>query len=221
LTAYSHERARAGSHPDIAAWIRAWLAARSASRGLPAPVDDAGGYRVDVNAPDEVRRWVFPRVCPAVTALAQGLAQPRHFIKACAAPEHLLAALPSAWRIAAPGYFMQGPGRLPLLRPVPGYRCERHVESGLSQVRILSESGELAASGHAAETAGVFIYDRIITEPAHQRRGLGRFLMHELGTCKRDAQAPELLVATEQGRTLYEALGWTVLSPFSTAFLPD
>lgn len=217
----SHGRTIDCSRPDIAAWIRAWLAARSAGRGLPAPFDDAGGYRVDVNAPDEVRRWVFPRVSPAVTSLAQEIVQPRHFIKVCAAPEQLLAALPPAWRIAAQGYFMLGPGRSPLARPVPGYRCERHAAAGLSQVRILTEDGELAASGHAAETAGVFIYDRILTEPAHQRRGLGRLLMHELGACKREARAPELLVATTQGRSLYEALGWTVLSPFSTAFLPD
>ncbi|MEO3712296.1 GNAT family N-acetyltransferase [Roseateles flavus] len=207
--------------PDLAVWIRAWLAARSAARGLPAPVEDAGGYRVDVHAPDEVRRWVFPRVGPAVTALAQGLAQPRHFIKACAPPDQLLAALPPAWRIALPGYFMRGPGRAPQALPVPGYRCERRVEAGLSEVRILTEAGELAASGHAAETAGVFIYDRIITEPAHQRRGLGRLLMRELGACRIEARAPELLVATAAGRALYEALGWTVLSPFSTAFLPD
>lgn len=207
--------------PELESWIRAWLAARSAARGLPAPFDDAGAYRVDVHAPDEVRRWVFPRVGPAVTALARRLAQPRHFIKACAAPEQLLDALPSAWRIAPPGYFMLGPGGAPQALPVPGYRCERHTGAGLSHVRILTEAGEPAASGHAAETAGVFIYDRIVTEPAHQRRGLGRLLMHELGACRREPRAPELLVATAAGRALYEALGWTVLSPFSTAFLPD
>ncbi len=200
--------------------IRTWLAARSLARGLPAPVDEFGAYRVDVHSAEEVRRWVFPAVSPGLGQLARTITQPRHLIKLCGEPRDLLAALPPGWQLAARGHVMSGPGGMQA-RPSPaGYRTRVTSAAGVTAVQILAPDGALAASGHAAELDGVFIYDRIVTEPAHQRRGLGRLLMQQLGACKRDAQATELLVATDQGRALYEALGWSVLSAFSTAALP-
>lgn len=83
--------------------------------------------------------------------------------------------------------------------------------------RITAPDGVLAASGHAAEAAGVFIYDRIETAPEHRRRGLGGIVMNALNAHRKSTNAPELLVATEDGRRLYASLGWTVLSPYSTA----
>ncbi|WP_220800462.1 GNAT family N-acetyltransferase [Mitsuaria sp. WAJ17] len=207
----------------LARMVRAWLAARSLARGLPAPVDEAGGYRVDVHSDAEVRRWVFPEVTPELGRLARSITQPRHFIKLCGDAADLLAALPAGWLLSEPGHLMVGPGHGHAPAPVcpTGYRLAVRCAGGLAAVHILAPDGTLAASGHAAELDGVFIYDRIITEPGHQRRGLGRLLMQQLGGCKRDAQATELLVATDQGRALYAALGWSVLSPFSTAALPD
>jgi predicted GNAT family acetyltransferase len=78
----------------------------------------------------------------------------------------------------------------------------------------------LAASGTAAETAGVFVYDRIITEPDHRRRGLGRGVMAALRETRVDQKTTELLVATDDGRALYTTLNWTVLSTFATAEIP-
>ena len=205
---------------DIARLIRAWLAARSLARGLPAPVDDSGAYRVDVHSDLEVRRWVFPALSPQISELARSITQPRHFIKLCGDPQGLLAALPPGWQLSAPGHVMRGPGRMESLPCPRGYRSTISCTDAVSVVRVRAPDGELAASGHAAELDGVFIYDRIITEPGHQRRGLGRFVMQQLGGCKQQAQSIELLVATDQGRALYEALGWSVLSPFSTASLP-
>ncbi len=215
------ESARSHRTPAaVAPLIRAWLAARSLARGLPAPVDEAGACRVDVHSDAEVRRWVFPALSPQIGALARSITQPRHFIKLCGAPEELLAALPPGWQLSAPGHFMMGPGRMGGSACPAGYRSVISCADGITAVRVRAPDGELAASGHAAELDGVFIYDRIITEPGHQRRGLGRFVMQQLAGCKQAAQSTELLVATDQGRALYEALGWSVLSPFSTASLP-
>ncbi|WP_420833425.1 GNAT family N-acetyltransferase [Sphingomonas pollutisoli] len=87
----------------------------------------------------------------------------------------------------------------------------------VSQARVFSQEGTIAASGYAAETQGVFIYDRIITEPAHRRRGLGQALMIALRATRKQPDSPELLVATEEGRALYSTLGWETISPYSTA----
>lgn len=197
--------------------IAAWLAARSIARGLPQPVADCGGYRVDTNAPDEIQRWVFPTVSKDLAALARGIRRPAYLVKACAAPEQLLAALPPGWQIHAPGFFMAGPD-LALARPVcpPGYTLEVRRAGLVTEARVLAGTGEMAASGYSAETEEVFIYDRIVTAPGHRRRGLGRVLMAALRGAKVRLSAPERLVATEEGRALYASMGWRTLSAFST-----
>jgi GNAT superfamily N-acetyltransferase len=84
-------------------------------------------------------------------------------------------------------------------------------------VAILGEDGTLAASGYAAETSEAFVFDRIVTAPAHRRRGLGAGVMAALRAMRSRHDVPELLVATEEGRCLYQRLGWRVLSPYATA----
>jgi GNAT superfamily N-acetyltransferase len=87
----------------------------------------------------------------------------------------------------------------------------------VSQARIYSEEGALAANGYAAETNDTFIYDRIVTEPEHRRKGLGHALMMALRTTRQRPDNTELLVATEAGRDLYLSLGWETISPYATA----
>ena len=66
-----------------------------------------------------------------------------------------------------------------------------------------------------------FVFDRIETAPSHRRKGLGMAVMHALGSARRLASNPQLLVATEDGRALYARLGWTVITPVATAVIPD
>ncbi|WP_457309420.1 GNAT family N-acetyltransferase [Sphingomonas sp. UYAg733] len=103
----------------------------------------------------------------------------------------------------------------------PGYRIEIDASGPIIEVRILADSGDLAASGFAAEWDGVFVYDRIITDAAHRRLGLGRIVMAALSGERRSRHSRQILVATDEGRALYMALGWTVQMPFSSAGLPD
>ena len=71
------------------------------------------------------------------------------------------------------------------------------------------------------EAAGVFVYDRIETAPAHRRRGLGRAVMAALADARRSRAASQVLVATDDGRALYARLGWSVYSTFATAVIPE
>lgn len=104
------------------------------------------------------------------------------------------------------------------MRRLPdGYAIEIECISMGFAARIFSKAGELAASGYAAEAQGVFIYDRIVTEPKHRRQGLGHVLIQALHAARQDPKSAELLVATEDGRAIYSTLGWKTISQYSTA----
>lgn len=75
-------------------------------------------------------------------------------------------------------------------------------------------SGEtIAASGRVFVVGDTAVFDKIITEPGFQRRGLGSFIMRALA-----AQAFEhdvengLLLASIDGQKLYSHLGWSTVS---------
>jgi hypothetical protein len=71
----------------------------------------------------------------------------------------------------------------------------------------------LAASGRVFVVGDTAVFDKIITEPGFQRRGLGSFIMRALA-----AQAFEhdvttgLLLASVDGQKLYSHLGWSTVS---------
>jgi len=107
-------------------------------------------------------------------------------------------------------------------KPLPnGYKMEFHQAGPVTRACIIAPDGDLAASGCAAETADVFIYDRIETAQDHRRKGLGVAVIIALGTARKSLVSPQLLVATGDGRNLYANLGWTVLAPFAAATIPE
>lgn len=202
------------------ALLKAWLSARSIVRGLPAPIADLGCLRVDTGSPTETQRYVFPGPTSAIRELAGSITAPRIYIKMCGASEQLLALVPSHWQLQPPGYLMNYTGINPSMPTLAaGYRLEVLVEEPITIARIFDVDGSVAASGYAAEYDGIFIFDRIVTEAPHRRRGLGKVLMAALGATKKSTTAPNVLVATEDGRALYTALGWTTLAPYSTVVI--
>ena len=201
--------------------VRAWLEGRSIARNLPAPVPDLGGFRVDTNSEAELCRWVFAGLAPQISVLASMIHGPEKLIKVCAARQDVERLLPEPWVVESANAFMALDGAPPALRPLPsGYRIERSRNGAALMIEIITEEGEVAASGYAAETMDAFVYDRIVTREPHRKKGLGRALMAALGSSRRSAGARQLLVATMAGERLYSALGWQRISPYSTARLP-
>jgi hypothetical protein len=98
---------------------------------------------------------------------------------------------------------------------------ELHQAGPVTRACIIAPNGDLAASGCAAETADVFIYDRVETSQDHRRKGLGVAVMVALGTARKSLASPQLLVATADGRNLYTNLGWTMLAPLAAATIPE
>ena len=202
--------------------IEAWLRARSLARGLPQPVADRGGLRLETNLPKELRRYVFARTGGGLRRLVEAIVEPRVFLKVCVPLEELAPLLPPRWALQGDNHVMTCTGAFRGdLRLPDGYTMQLSTEGPKASVRIATEDGSLAASGHAATYDGVFIYDRIATDAAHRRRGLGRAVMAALQTARRETSAMQVLVATAEGRALYATLGWALHAPYSTAVIPS
>ena len=204
------------------AWIRGW----AQTREVAPPVAHADGFHIAVGLPRQAARYVFPRPSPAIADVGALVTQPWVYVKACASSAQLRALLPDRWRIEDLHYMMTCDARpFPGSGGVPaGYGVEiddAEPATGLGHVRVVAPDGTLAASGHLALGTRLAIYDRIVTDPAHQRRGLGRAVMHALQALARAHGRREgVLVATDAGRALYESLGWRLHSPWAGAVIP-
>lgn len=201
--------------------VAAWLSARSMARDLPPPIPDRGGWRVDTGLPTEKRRHVFPIACPGLVELGAAIDEPLVMLKLGGSHAELAALLPARWRLEPLAHIMTCDGRFGGRCELPaGYALTIDRNGDRAFARIVAPDGGTAASGHAAELQGVFVYDRIATDAAHRRRGLGRALMLALQDTRRSAGSRQVLTATADGRALYASLGWEVHCPWSTAAIP-
>jgi GNAT superfamily N-acetyltransferase len=204
--------------------MEGWLRARSLSRGLPQPVPDSGGLRVDSGLPNETRRYFFARPVDGLRQLAECICEPRISLKLCDEPETLRSYLPPRWQIFPPNFVMICPQVFDEgeRRQMPdGYRLELKTGSAVTQAIVVSAANELAASGYAAHYDDVFIYDRILTAEDHRRKGLGTIVMTALASARPASADIQILVATPAGRELYRALGWDDYAPYTTAVIPQ
>lgn len=204
--------------------LKAWLCARSLSRGLPQPVPDFGGLRVDSGLPNETRRYLFARPVNGLRELAGLVREPRIPLKLCDTPEVMRSYLPSCWEISPSNFVMtcrEDADRPDRPQPVSGFSLELKSESGVTEACVLSADGELAASGYAAQHDDVFIYDRILTKENYRRKGLGTIIMTALASARPASARLQVLVATPAGRELYRSLGWTDYAPYTSAVIPE
>jgi ribosomal protein S18 acetylase RimI-like enzyme len=87
------------------------------------------------------------------------------------------------------------------------------LENHSATVTVSRVDGALAARGHVAVTRGYAVFDRIVTEPAFRRRGLGSFVMRALTAAMSEHYLEQgLLIASTDGQHLYHHLGWSDVS---------
>jgi GNAT superfamily N-acetyltransferase len=206
---------------ETAALLRLWVHGWAAARGVSPPVAHSDGWRIEVGRPQENRRHVFPGISPALRAVGQTVLEPRSYVKACATADELRAALPARWHVEEQTYFMRFDGSPP---PAPalasGYGLDVTTQYPLVAARVLVADGSVAAAGHAAVVEDAAVFDRISTDAAHRRRGLGRAVMCALDTASRTLGARRgLLGATADGYEMYRTLGWHVQSPLASAVI--
>ncbi len=96
--------------------------------------------------------------------------------------------------------------------PGDGFSLERTSEGPCRHV-VVRIDGEVAARGSVAVVNDHAVYDRIETEEPFRRRGLGSYVMRALtaGVLEDDVTTG-LLMASADGRALYEFLAWQHLA---------
>lgn len=207
-------------HDDLlVGWGRGW----AASRGTSAPQPLGGGaWRIEVGLPGHRRRDLLPAwPVERIQAWAAGLSEPGSWIKALVDPTVLR--LPAGWQLHDTEYLMSSPLRD---EPVPalaaGYQGELIQQGDAVEYRVLTPAGEPAARARVGLAGRHAVFDQVVTEAAHRRLGLGRQAMARLGDAARARGADTgLLVATEDGRALYAALGWHVESLMAAASVAE
>ncbi|NUQ88409.1 MAG: GNAT family N-acetyltransferase, partial [Glycomyces artemisiae] len=136
-----------------------------------------------------------------------------------AGPDALLrSVIPATWTMDQGGLLMtvvfaQHPYTVPA-----GYRLTVETEGPLTVARAFHANGDHAASARLGRDGDFGVFDKVVTAPNHQRRGLGSTLMRALSlNAFALGMRHGLLVASDEGRALYEHLGWTFVSDFPGA----
>ncbi|WP_028279485.1 GNAT family N-acetyltransferase [Arthrobacter sp. H5] len=88
-----------------------------------------------------------------------------------------------------------------------------HVRDTSCRRVFVTANGDKAARGSVAVQGDYAVYDRIVTSENYRRRGLGSFVMRALtAAVLEDDVEMGLLMASSDGRHLYQYLGWTHLA---------
>ena len=203
----------------IARWLKAW----SLSRKLPLPIIYKSGYKVDVGYEMQKTRYVFPELTDDFIQLSQTLKEPWVFLKVCASASEVSSVVSSNWKIQPQGYMMSCSEPMRFCKAILNdkYRMEFENYKSTYVVRIVTQGGELASVGHLVIIDNMAVYDRIFTEPNHQRKGLASCIIRELEKIAVSKGIfNNFLVATEEGKLLYESLGWKLHCLYTSIVIP-
>ncbi|MBT2386698.1 GNAT family N-acetyltransferase [Streptomyces sp. ISL-11] len=199
--------------------VQTWVSGWTVSRRTPRPVDKPWGLYVDVGAPDHVGRHVLPDAEElAVRAAAASVTVPYTWLKVPMPPEEAGQWLPRGWVVdkEESGHLMALDLRTTNPTAPAGYTASLEVRHGVTHVEVRDAAGDLAAKGQMAVLGPATVVDRVVTEEAHRRRGLGAFVMRTLADrAAADGATLGVLGATDDGRALYETLGWTCHAPLA------
>jgi GNAT superfamily N-acetyltransferase len=197
----------------LEAWTRGW----AVSRAAPPPVAEPDGCRVDVGLPGHRVRYLL-RSPATVASRARTVASPGTWLKTCGRRDLVLAGLTPEWTAGETEYLMTFDGPVPAVAVPAPYAVAVTGDGPVWNVTVTA-GGAPAARGWVAVASGIAVYDRIVTEPEHRRRGLGRVVMHRLSTAA--GARPGALLASAAGRGLYGSLGWRVVSEVVPAHVPE
>ncbi|POX40301.1 GNAT family N-acetyltransferase [Streptomyces sp. Ru73] len=241
-----HHRVPVARPEVVRAWVDGWVRSRGTDGAVEVPggfriavgrTDQVARYVLPAADPTVLRR------------LSVALITPGLWLKVCAPRSAVEPALPASWEFQAPEYLMTAPlgrttrdgarttgvpdglrdGLVPGAAPAPppdpavlpgGYVVETVAQGGIVDARAFAATGEVAAGGRVALAGATAVFDQVTTDPAHRRQGLGRVVMTALAARAAQQGATQgVLVARDDGLSLYRAMGWELHSPVTTAVL--
>jgi chromate reductase, NAD(P)H dehydrogenase (quinone) len=206
------------SSPTIAEVAEAWIHGWVLSRQTPAAIDRGTHFTIEVGAPGHLVRHVFPTFdAEALQSVANANCAEGTWLKVLAPQETVAPLLPAKWTLHEREYLMHTVlGAVMLASDAPAIHFERSGD--VITATLLGPDGAHAARAKAAVVGTAAIFDQVVTEPNHRRKGYGALLMSALASeCRSKGATTGVLVATEQGRLLYSALGWVVTSEVTVA----
>ena len=199
-------------------WLNAW----SISRGLTLPTSFNSGFKVEVGYPNQKVRYVFPLLNEDFFRLANEIDEPYIYLKFCGPPKSIIDKIPSRWKIQPQGFMMVCFDKMKEIKTElsQDYNLKIDFSKAGYLAKIQTINGEVASEARLILVNDLAIYDRVITNDNHKRKGLASILIKELekiaiseGVCK------NFLVATEQGKFLYEKLGWKLYSLYTSVVI--
>lgn len=105
----------------------------------------------------------------------------------------------------------------PMLELHPRYALVSELQENVIVTRATLH-GAVASSGRMAVVGTDAVADRIETDPAHRRRGLGSAVMAALvQTARAHGATRGILIASRDGLRLYRSLGWKTVADIVVA----
>ncbi|WP_053202148.1 GNAT family N-acetyltransferase [Jiangella muralis] len=204
-------------------WQAGWVTARDYRSGV-----DGDVVTVRIGLPERITDTILLTADPGRYAeAAAGIGGPSRWLVAPTTDRTRTesAAAAAGFTVHAPEWLMSRPlDDHPADDAPDGYELWLSGRRPVLVAEVVTASGDpraLAAKGHLAlsgEGNADAVADRIFTVPAYRRRGLGAVVMGALTAAARESGARTgLLVASAEGRKLYERLGWTVEAEMAVA----
>lgn len=196
----------------VAELVKVWASGWALSRRTPLPAEQPWGVYIEVGRPGQAGRHVlFEAQEAAVRETAASVSVAHTWLKAAVEPREIRPWLPRGWVVdeEETGHLMAVD--LTATEPVvpEGYIASLETVDGVAYVRVHDVAGGLAARGQAALLGHGAVVDQVVTEEGHRRRGLGAFVMRALADhAVAGGASLGVLGATDEGRALYETLGW-------------
>lgn len=190
--------------------LETWAVGYCRARGYLDPEPGPAGLWMRIDLPEQVGRHVLTAFEPdAYRRLVASVTEPFVYVEALAPRAAVLALTPDGWTPRDAHWLMTTTLTAAEAALPAGYSA-RLVEGPLTvNLEIDAPDGTPAATGRCGLNGAVATFDRIVTEEAHRRLGLGKAVMNRLSAAvlARGA-ATGVLIATPDGRALYRAMGW-------------
>lgn len=208
---------------DYGRLISRWEAGWARSRGLPPATHVEGGLAVSIGEVgrdiEHIALTVDPVVHERLADLVATSADAWLTVPTLDREATSALVVAAGLELAAPEWFMRiGLAKHPAVAAPRGYTLEAHIEGDVIVADATTPDGIRAADARMAVVGRDAVADKVATDAAHRRRGLGSALMSALvDRAQRRGAETGLLIASDEGRRLYERLDWEVVVPIVVA----